>query len=201
MLPLILLVAALATPPIPIAVIDREPTHHLVLENAALKVYDVRLPPGGESYFHAHPTPHAVVVISPARLKNEVRGKEPVDQFTGEAGKYLFLPAGPEHRQKNVDQTPARWLALELKGDPQAADIATEHLTLNPGQTATLPYDKDFLGIAITNARLEVSPGHKGKRVEVNLAAGTPTWYAKGAGTSLKNLGKGVVEMVFVKPK
>lgn len=189
------------TTPIRIVTIDQEPSHRLVLENSVLKVYDVRLPPGGRMEYHAHPTAHAVVVISPARLCNQVIGKEPVDQFTGEAGKLLFLPPGPAHRQTNADSGPARWLALELAGDLTAADIATHRLTLAPGQTATLPYDKDFLGIAITNARLEVSPGQSGKRVEVNLTVGTPTWYAKGAGMSLKNLGSGVVEILFIRPK
>jgi quercetin dioxygenase-like cupin family protein len=195
LLPIFLLAATLAVP------IDREPSHRLVFENPVLKVYDVRLPPGGKSQFHAHPTAHAVVVISPARLRNEVKGKPPVDQYTGEAGKVLFLPAGPEHRQANVGRAPARWLALEFQGKPKASDILTRRVVLAPDQTATLPYDKDFLGIAITHARLEVSPGQRTKRVEVTLEAGTPTWYAKGAGMSLKNLGNEVVEMVFVKAK
>lgn len=227
LLPTLLLAATVAQatpPPAQVVPMDQETFHHLVLKNAAVKVYDVQLPPGARMRYHAHPTPHAVVVISPARLRNEVLGQSPVEQHTGERGKLIFLQAGPAHRQVNADRTLGRWIAVEFAGKPRAAGpggrvpgppyapvldnaaLVSHRLVLAPGQTVdALPYDGDFLGIAITDARLAVSaPGQPGKNVRMNLSAGTPTWYSrasKASKSSLENVGSLPCEILFIRPR
>src|SRR4051794_22869217 len=88
--------------------IEKEHFHHLLFENSTVKVLDVQVPPAGEMQLHAHPSDHLAVVISGGQLRNEILEKPPIEHYTGDAGTVVFLPAGPPHRQINIDDHAVR---------------------------------------------------------------------------------------------
>lgn len=111
MIALALLLQA-ATPEI--VPMTREPYHRPLLANPHVEVYEVLLPPGATMAYHAHPTNHLAVVVTPGPLRNEVVGRDPVDRATGPAGTVVYVPAGPAHRQVNTGKTPIRFVAIEM---------------------------------------------------------------------------------------
>lgn len=51
--------------------VSQEPRHHKVLENAWVRVLDVRIPPGDTSLMHKHSTPSVFMVLSNTQTGSE----------------------------------------------------------------------------------------------------------------------------------
>jgi quercetin dioxygenase-like cupin family protein len=98
----------------PVVPMSAEPAHQLRFANSDVAVYELVLPPGAMTQYHAHPTPHLVVVLESGTLRNEPLGQASVDLPTGAAGTLAYRPAGPPHRLTNVGPSPVRLVAIEL---------------------------------------------------------------------------------------
>jgi quercetin dioxygenase-like cupin family protein len=108
----LLALAQAASPPV--VPMSAEPAHHLRFANADVAVYELVLPPGATTLYHAHPTPHLVVVLEPGTLRNEPVGQASAELATGQAGTVAYRPASSPHRLTNVGSSPVRLMAIEL---------------------------------------------------------------------------------------
>jgi quercetin dioxygenase-like cupin family protein len=202
-----------AAPPV---AIENEPYHHLLFANSTVKVLDVELPSGAQMAFHTHPTDHLAIVIAGGRLRNDILGRPPLEHFTGLPGSVVFIPAGPPHRQANIDDHAARWIAVELVGKPAPSThsavsspyevvldndvVEAAQVSLAPGaRLAAPPFGLPHLRIAITAADLE-SRADTGETVRSHFAAGTAAWVTADPPIQV-NVGAGPVEFVYLRVK
>jgi hypothetical protein len=56
--------------------VHEEPRHHLVVDQRALRILDVQIPPGDTTLFHTHDTPIHYVLISAAVTVSQTLGQE-----------------------------------------------------------------------------------------------------------------------------
>jgi quercetin dioxygenase-like cupin family protein len=97
----------------------QEPRHHVVFENALVRILDVRVAPGDTTVYHLHANRHIGVVISGARTWEQFRGQaaSPVDSVADSAGSILdnsnaSLPY--THRVGNADSVSFRYVVAQL---------------------------------------------------------------------------------------
>jgi quercetin dioxygenase-like cupin family protein len=196
--------AAAATAP-PVATVPaaatvpmhQETFHHLVLKNADVAVYDVRLPVGAQMKYHAHPTNHLALVIDPGVMLNEVAGQPPKDNPTGPGGTLVYVSAGPAHRQKNIDRAPIRFIAIELLKSVRAATVHDgADRRSGPSQETGCRVEVDETDIRAW--RCQLSPGESvparagaGRALRNGLTAGTLQETAAGAATHDEKLSIG----------
>src|SRR5215467_12598545 len=72
--------------------ITAEPHHHLVLENAYVRVFDVDVAPHDATLMHWHRHDYFYIVLGAAYVSNNVKGKPPVEAKFSD-GDTRFLPA------------------------------------------------------------------------------------------------------------
>ena len=202
-----------ATPPV---AIEQEPLHHLLFENAVVKVLDVQVPAGATMAMHTHPNDHLAILLRGAKLRNEVQGEPPVDRFIGAPGTVIYLPAGPPHRQISLDDQTARWIAVELIGAAKPgrtepvgphyedvldnARVQVARLKLAPGERVDrFPFSAPYLQVAITPGEVEVASQHAGN-ARVSLPGGSAVWEDHRI-QSLVNRGDHPLELVFLRIK
>ena len=87
--------------------------YNLLMENAKVRVMEIRLKPGQKSVMHNHPSDHVVYVNSNAKIKLSFPdGKSSV--FDLKAGQALWIEAG-SHETENIGTTDGHNLVIELK--------------------------------------------------------------------------------------
>ena len=133
----------------------QEPRHHLVYENALVRVLDVRVAPGETTGYHVHANRHIAVVISGARTWEQFSGQAPsaVESVADSIGT-VFDNASASlpytHRVGNADTMPFRYVVAQLLAP---AEIVSPALPASSG----LRLDRDTLGARIY--RVTVAPG------------------------------------------
>ncbi len=154
------LMAALLPAQIPINVeITAEPSHHLVLENDYVRVFDVRVAPHASTLLHRHRHDYVYVVIGDTHISNEVEGKTPADVQLSD-GDTRFTPGNFAHVVTVLSKHPFRNITIELLQD--------EKLRQTPSHWAEESGEKTFPG-----GRSKILFVKDGVRVsEVNLDAG-----------------------------
>jgi quercetin dioxygenase-like cupin family protein len=96
--------------------ITAEPHHHLVLENASIRVFNVDVPPHTESLMHWHRHDYIYVMLGPTEVVNAVQGKDPVTVKLVE-GETRFSPGPFAHIARNISDQPFRNLTIEILDD------------------------------------------------------------------------------------
>jgi quercetin dioxygenase-like cupin family protein len=86
--------------------------YKLILENARVRVFDVRFKPGQKAEMHGHPD-HVIYVLSDYTL-NLMLPDGSSQQVPLTAGQTLFMGAGP-HAAVNIGKTEGHALVVELK--------------------------------------------------------------------------------------
>lgn len=99
--------------------ITAEPYHHLALENAYVRVFQVDVAPGQATLMHRHNHDYVFVSLGPAEISNEVEGKAPVT-LKLQDGETRFAPGHFAHIARNLASTPFRAVAAEFLQDEQA---------------------------------------------------------------------------------
>ena len=99
--------------------ITAEPAHHLVLQNAYVRVFKVEAPPHASTRMHWHRHDYFFVTLGATEVSNEVEGKPPVT-LKLQDGEVRFLPGGFAHIVRNLADTPFRNVTIELLQDEQA---------------------------------------------------------------------------------
>jgi quercetin dioxygenase-like cupin family protein len=85
--------------------VDREPHHHVVLENQYVRVVDVNIPPGQTTLFHVHRRDNLSVRISGGLTQAQVLGKDWNPPKQNERGSVNFSEGSRKpytHRIKNL---------------------------------------------------------------------------------------------------
>lgn len=86
--------------------------YKLILENARVRVFDVRFKPGQKAEMHGHPD-HVIYVLSDYTLDLMLPDGSS-QQVPLKAGQTLFMGAGP-HAAVNIGKTEGHALVVELK--------------------------------------------------------------------------------------
>lgn len=199
--------------PVPVS---GEPRHHLKFENAYVRVYDVVVPPGDQTFFHTHSNDYLFVSIGDANLKAEIMGNQPGNLILKD-GEVRYTKATITHRIANQAKEAFRNITIEvLKSPGQQADAAqqsqipghtlvlendrvrVERLILEPGQSTSLhEHLLSGLGVAVSAATVTIyAPGQKPQTVE--FKPGDFRWHDGKVSHNLKNVGKTRFEAVDI---
>jgi quercetin dioxygenase-like cupin family protein len=142
---------ALAQPTASEVAIDAEPHHHLVLENAQVRVFQVEVAPHAATLMHRHVHDYVFVTLGAAEVENDVAGKPPVP-LKLQDGETRFSTGGFAHLAKNLGDTPFRNVTIELLQPGMAAGGDEKPREL-PGVTITPVLFKD--GVRVSDIRLK----------------------------------------------
>jgi quercetin dioxygenase-like cupin family protein len=143
----------LAQPPASEVAIDAEPHHHLVLENAQVRVFQVEIAPHTATLMHRHGRDYVLVNLGTAEFENDVAGKPPVSVKLQD-GETRFSAGGFAHIVKNLAETPFRNLTIELlQPAPTTPGSGDEKPRELPGGTITPLFVKD--GVRVSDIRLK----------------------------------------------
>ncbi|HET9210353.1 MAG TPA: cupin domain-containing protein [Thermoanaerobaculia bacterium] len=152
---------ALAQPPASEVAIDAEPHHHLVLENAWVRAFQVEVAPHAATLMHRHKPDYVFVTLGAAEIENDVAGKPPVS-LKLQDGETRFSAGNFAHVAKNLADTPFRNVTIELlQPGPATAWGSDEKPRELGGGTITPVFVKD--GVRVSDVRLKaggVLPRH-----------------------------------------
>lgn len=144
--------------------ITQEPHHKLVLANDEVRVFDVEIPPHGETLMHWHRHDYLLVMLDAGDVVNTVEGKEPVKVSLAD-GEVRFMTGNFAHVFRNLAGEPSRNVTIEIVQD------ATRRLSpaqWNPGHP-----DEDRGLEVLTGGTKEIMFVKDGVRVsEVDLQPG-----------------------------
>jgi quercetin dioxygenase-like cupin family protein len=201
--------------------ISGEPRHHPKFENEYVRVWDVTVPAGDATLWHAHRNDNVVVTFGDASLRIETLGGTPAES-QWKFGEVRFGKATYVHRAMNIGTTPFHNMTIEILKSPgskvlsRLKDIVTRtpvlenervrvyRVSLAPGEsTGTHTHHLPSLAIALTNGDIEVTTPTKDKDKldRLNLAVGAARWRAGGVTHSIKNVGKTPFEAVDIEVK
>jgi hypothetical protein len=195
---------------------SQEPRHVVKLENAVVRIIDVEIPPGYRTLMHEHANNYAYLMVSAARLRNEVPGKPPADMDipAGLVGYYRASEGAYVHRFTNIGETQFRAIGIELLSLAAAPEITTPRdllsgyvtvldnervrayrLVLQPGQSTGL------VRVAPRTVRVAETAGSltersaEGSTRELKLAPAQFEWRSDAAAMALTNTGSSAVEL------
>jgi len=142
---------ALAQPTASEVAISAEPHHHLVLENAQVRVFQVEVAPHAATLMHRHDHDYLFITLGAAEIENDVAGKPPVT-LKLQDGETRFSTGGFAHIAKSLGGTPFRNVTIELLQPGTATGEAGTPREL-PGGTITPVLFKD--GVRVSDVRLK----------------------------------------------
>ena len=217
-----------ADAPAPAVELTAEPSHHLVLENDRVRVFQVAVAPHASTLVHRHGHDYLFVSLGDAHFSNEVVGKAPADvQLTD--GKTGFTPGNFAHAAKNLADTPFRNVTVELLQDGKLRDAPSpwppegegnrdlpgvrirvlfvhdgarvSEVEVQPG--ATIPrhhHDGPHLVVAVNDLELRSEVEGRGPLgpLATTLKAGDVKWIPGDLTHTLTNTGKSPARMVTV---
>lgn len=97
--------------------VNREPNHHVVLENQYARVVDVNIPPGQTTLFHMHQRDNLSVRISGGLTQAQVQGKDWNPPKQNERGSVNFSEGSTKpytHRIKNLGPETYHVIDIEI---------------------------------------------------------------------------------------
>ena len=189
--------------------IKGEPRHHPKFENEFVKIWDVTVPGGDATLWHAHRNDNVVVTLAPAKLHIETLGRDPVDA-EWKYGEVRFSKATYVHRAMNVGPTAFHNLTIELlKPAPVFGNLLSLpkeagrepilenervrvfRISLAPGESvATHNHPLPGLAVAITAGELDITTEGNAKPERTKVAETEVRWRAGEVTHSIKNVGK-----------
>src|ERR1041385_1193275 len=196
--------------------IKGEPRHHPKFENEFVRIWDVTVPGGDATLWHAHRNDNVVVTLAPAKLHIETLGRDPVDA-EWKFGEVRFSKATYIHRAMNVGTTPFHNLTMELL-KPAGANTETVpgeggrapvlendrvrvyRASLAPGESvATHTHRLPYFDVTLSAAEIEVTAN--GKAVRHPVKEDDVSWEKAGVTHSVKNVGQTRFEAVVIEFK
>jgi beta-alanine degradation protein BauB len=185
--------------------ISGEPRHHPKFENQFVKIWDVTVPGGDTTLWHAHRNDNVVVSLGEdVKLRIETQGRDPLET-PWKFGEVRFSKATYIHRAMNVGTTSFHNFTIELLKAPGGANLVKEpgrepvlendrvrvfRVTLEPGQSGPMhTHTVPILAIALTAAELEVTTKGADKPERVKRPEGNVLWRSEAVTHSIKNVG------------
>ena len=203
--------------------IQEEPRHRLAYDGPALRVLDIRIPPGDTTLFHRHDAPIAYVAISPTLTNAQVLGEAWEDAArdtlplpaVGHVSFNEAYPAAPrEHRVACVGPVPFRLIGIINRGPGQVAGrrgplgtagpaeaegrwFRSAHHTLASGGTWTVEgHSRPLVVVQVSPGSVAVEPGTGSLRDLHGL--GDFVVLEPGVRAQLRNAGAGPVALAIV---
>jgi quercetin dioxygenase-like cupin family protein len=99
--------------------ITSEPHHHLVLNNAYVRVFTLEVAPRRSTLLHRHRHDYWFVTLGVSDVENDVQGKQPVRLRLAD-GETRFLAGGFAHVAKNLSENAFRNVTIEYMQDQKA---------------------------------------------------------------------------------
>jgi len=96
--------------------ITSEPSHHLVLENEYVRVFNVEAAPHAATLLHRHRHDYFFVTLGDTDISNEVQGKPPMEIKLAD-GDVRFADGNFAHVVRNLSGQPFRNVTIELLQD------------------------------------------------------------------------------------
>lgn len=200
--------------------ISGEPRHHPNFENEFVRIWDVTVPAGDATLWHAHRNDNVVVTLGGASLRIETVGAAPAE-VEWKFGDVRFGKATYVHRAMNVGTTPFHNLTIELlRSPPGAQGLSTQtgqtsrqpvlenervrvyRLSLAPGESTTMhTHLLAGLAISITSGEIEVATKGAGQAQQLKPGAGDVRWRDDVVTHSIKNVGQARFEAVDIEVK
>lgn len=196
--------------------ISGEPRHHPKFENEFVRLWDVTVPVGDATLWHAHRNDNVVVSFGDVKLRIETLGRDPVES-PWKFGEVRFSKATYIHRAMNVGTTTFHNFTIELLKPPAGATLTREpgrepvlenervrvfRVTLEPGQSGPMhTHTVPILAIALTPGDLEVTTKGRDKPERVSRPEGNVLWRSEAVTHSVKNVGKTRYEGVDIEFK
>ena len=214
----LLMTAALAAAPPPAVPVEKEPLHHLKLENEYVRVFDVQVPARGQTLYHVHSHDYVFVTLGDSHVRSDLADGKSIE-LTLKNGEARFSAAPLTHRAVNLADTPFHNLTVEVlkpAGSPPEAPqpampghsvvfendrVRIDRQILDPGEsTGVHTHTLRSLGICISPARIQYSEP-SGEAVTADLAPGQFNWHPDARTHSLKNVGTTRFEAVEIEWK
>ena len=196
--------------------ISGEPRHHPKFENEYVRIWDVTVPAGDTTLWHAHRNDNVVVSFGDVNLRIETLGSDTVER-PWKFGEVRFTKATYVHRAKNIGQTDFHNFTIELLKSPAGATLTKEagrepvienerirvfRVSLEPGQSGPMhTHTVPILAIALTAAELEVTTKGKAEPERVTRPLGNVLWRPEPVTHSIKNVSKTKYEGVDIEFK
>ena len=203
------------TPQSPVE-ISGEPRHHPKFENEFVRLWDVTVPAGDATLWHAHRSDNVVVSFGDVRLRIETLGRDPVEG-PWKFGEVRFSKATYIHRAMNVGTTSFHNFTIELLKMPGGATLKKQpgrdpvldnervrvfRVALDPGQSGPMhTHAVPILAIALTSAELEVTTEGRAQPERVKRPAGNVLWRSEPVTHAIKNVGTTRYEGVDIELK
>jgi len=196
--------------------ISGEPRHHPKFENEFVRLWDVTVPAGDTTLWHAHRNDNVVVSFGDVKLRIETLGRDPVEG-PWKFGEVRFSKATYIHRAMNVGATSFHNFTIELLKTPGGATLTKVpgrepvlenervrvfRVALDPGQSGPMhTHTVPILAIALTAAELEVTTEGKAQPERVKRPEGNVLWRSEPVTHAIKNVGKTRYEGVDIEFK
>ena len=193
-----------------------EPRHRVKLENDVVRIVDVEIPPGYRTLMHEHARNYAYLMVSAARLRNEVPDKPAadIDIAAGLVGYYRASQGAYVHRFTNIGESVFRAIGIELLSASASTDVFTPldrssgyvtvldnervrayRLVLEPGQSTGLVRLAPRTVRVAGNGLALVESTADGSKRELRLAPAQFEWRADAAAVALENTGTTPAEL------
>ena len=185
--------------------ISGEPRHHPKFENEFVRLWDVTVPAGDTTLWHAHRNDNVVVSFGDVKLRIETLGRDPVEG-PWKFGEVRFSKATYIHRAMNVGTTSFHNFTIELLKTPGGATLTKVpgrepvlenervrvfRVALDPGQSGPMhTHTVPILAIALTAAELEVTTEGKAQPERVKRPECNVVWRSEPVTHAIKNVGK-----------
>lgn len=126
--------------------ITEEPSHHLVLENKYVRVFNVEVPPHFATRVHRHDYDYVFVTLGDSDVSNEKVHADPVELKLKD-GETHFTPGGFAHKAVNLADTPFHNITIEfVQPSLTSGEVATKDGQLSANSLGTLFPDWQTFG-------------------------------------------------------
>jgi quercetin dioxygenase-like cupin family protein len=181
--------------------ITSEPSHHLVMENAYVRVFDVTVAPKASTLVHRHNNDYVFVTLGDSDVVSARPGEKPAALLLKD-GEIRFTPGKFAHAAINQSDKPFHNITIELlkpatnvkscvKCDSAEWKITSDQWTMSvllvpqAGGIQLEDQTSDALLVAVSN--LEVSQLLNGNPKRTELAPGKLVWLPAGVRPILTN--------------
>jgi hypothetical protein len=208
--------AAQSPTPVPV---DKEPRHHLILQNDKVKVYDVVVAPHDQTLLHQHDHDYVFVTLGDSDIENRVLGKPPIELKLKD-GETKFSKGPFAHVAANLAGTPFHNITIEIlptepTGLQAAAGLVTKDASMEllfdepvlRGYSYTLPpgawlllEEHDHLIVPLTDGVLRNAMGWKDVS-DLRQKRGQPTFFERAYAHKLTNVGSAPIKFVAIELK
>jgi hypothetical protein len=204
--------------------ITAEPSHHLVLQNREVRVFDVTVAPQARTLTYRHRHDSVSVTLGAADILNAAVGRAP-ERLKLRDAETTFVSAGLADQVRNVGTTPFRSVTIELLQDDKARQSAPQKwddergLQILEGGTQDIVFVKD--GARVSEIDLQpggMLPGNKaatrrllvavsdvdlrshggGKATGEHLRAGEVAWVDRGASPTMMNISESQAKFILL---